>query len=190
MENIAKKNNSFKCINTEVFNSIELKFYILNDCAYKIEWHSKMTGATAVFATFNNDEYVVTRNWSQSKNLENFDLIFSDNRAAFKHFLLNVDVIKVDPYVINRAKKCTTDFFTEREGLDEITNPKFFYSRLQSSIGMRVNIYDQSTKDNLIAKGYLLQLIGGKAQVQISERLDLRARKPIQIFPTKQVALV
>lgn len=190
METIPSTSNSFKCINTEEFNSIELKFYILNDNAYKIEWHSKMTGATAVFVTFDNKEYIVTRNWTQSKNLENFDLTFTDNKAAFKHFLLNVDVIKVDPYVINRAKKCTTDFFTQQEGLEEITNPKFFYSRLQSSIGMRVNVYDQSTKDNLIAKGYLLQLIGGKAQVQISERLDLRARKPIQIFPTKQVALI
>jgi len=190
MDTVPKNINSFKCINTEIFNSIELKFYILNDSAYKIEWHSKMTGATTVFLTFNTQEYVVTRTWSQSKKLENFDLIFSDNKAAFKHFLLNVDVIKVDPFVINRAKKFTTDFFTQQEGIDEITNPKFFYSRLQSSIGMRVNIYDQSAKDNLIAKGYLLQLIGGKAQVQISERLDLRARKTIQIFPTKQVALI
>ena len=190
METIPQNKNTFTCINTEEFNSIEVKFFILNDNAYKIEWFSKMTGARASFFTFNNSDYTVTRQWSQSKNLDNFDLTFTDNKAAFKHFLLNVDVIKVDPYVINRAKKCTTDFFTKQEGLKEITNPKFFYSRLQSSIGMRVNVYDQSTKDNLIAKGYLLQLIGGKAQVQISERLDLRARRPIQVFPTKQVALI
>jgi hypothetical protein len=148
-----------------------------------------MTGSTATFSTFNKQHYIMSRTWSITKKLSNLELKFEDGKSAFNHFLRNVDVIKVDAKVIKQAKKITTDYFTSQEGLEEMINPKFFYNRLQSSIGMNVNIYDKSTKDNLIAKGFLLQLISSKAEVQISERIDLKVRKSIQSFPTKQVAL-
>ncbi|KGJ95908.1 hypothetical protein [Colwellia psychrerythraea] len=55
---------------------------------------------------------------------------------------------------------------------------------------MDVYIYDKSSKNNVIAKGYLLQLVSSNAEVQISKRINLRAIKLIQSIPTQQVALL
>ncbi|SFC01763.1 hypothetical protein [Pseudoalteromonas denitrificans] len=147
-----------------------------------------MTGATTSFLSENKQNYNVSRQWSFNKNLPNLDSKFSHNETALMHFLQNVDVIKVHDEVINRAKKFCSDFFLEQEKISDFKTDSF-HNKLQSGLGIEVNIYDHNNKDLIIAKGHLLQLFDDQVQVQISQN-HFPADNLIQAFPVKQVALI
>lgn len=176
--------------NTMQFGSIMVELYQLGQDAYRIVWRSKMTGASTTFISMAKDKYQVIRQWAQNKRLPDINIEFEQRKSAFSHFLRNVDIIKIAHDLLRKAREFCTGLFAEQENLPDLKAPDFRFGRLQSAIGRKVNIYSKISKEHLIARGYLLQLVGSQVEVHITERLDLQNPKKVQKFPTNSVFLV
>ncbi|WDE03204.1 hypothetical protein SG34_017560 [Thalassomonas viridans] len=176
--------------NTMQFGSIMVELYQLGQQTYRIVWRSKMTGASTTFICMAKDKYQVIRQWAQNKKLPDINIEFQQCKLAFSHFLRNVDIVKIAHDILRKAREFCTGLFAEQENLPDIKAPDFRFGRLQSAIGKKVNIYSKTSKDHLIARGYLLQLVGNEVEVHITERLDLQNPKKIQKFATNRAFLL
>ncbi|WDE13966.1 hypothetical protein [Thalassomonas haliotis] len=167
-----------------------VELYQLGQNAYRIVWRSKMTGASTTFISMAKDNYQVIRQWAENKRLPDINIEFEQPKVAFSHFLRNVDIVKIAHDLLRKAREFCTGLFAEQENLPDLKAPDFRFGRLQSAIGRKVNIYSKISQEHLIARGYLLQLVGSQVEVHITERLDLQNRKKIQKFPTNRAFLI
>jgi len=185
-----RKTNGTVPTNTMQFGSIMVELYLTGLNAYRIVWRSKMTGASTTFISMAKDKYQVIRQWAQNKKLPDINIEFEKRKVAFGHFLRNVDIVKIAHDLLRKAREFCTGLFAEQEDLPDIKAPDFRFGRLQSAIGRKVNIYSKTSKDHLIAQGYLLQLVGAQVEVHITDRFDLQNPKKIQKFSTNRVFLI
>jgi len=177
-------------LSTMQFGCIMIEFYQYSQHAYRIVWRSKMTGATTSFISDAQANYQIIRKWATNKKLPDLNASFDKRTVAFTHFLKNVDIIKIAHDILRRARDFCTQLFAVQEDLPDLKGPDFRFGRLQSAIGQQVNIYSKTSKDHLIAKGHLLQLVGGQVQVYVSKRLDLQNMAKIQKFSSRCVYLI
>ena len=89
--------------------------------------------------------------------------------------------------VMNDAKNYCLELFSEQEELSIPKDHKFSRYRLQGAIGMDVQIRAKINSDRIIAEGVLLQLLGNKAEVQVTKFIDLMSKKSVQKFNSQLV---
>lgn len=171
----------------KTFGNIVVSLKSLGNSQYRIEWFSRMTGATTSIAKLGKDNYGVFRKWSERKRLPEVSHAFNKRKAALVHFLNNVDIIRATDTVMNEAKNYCLQLFAKQEDLHIPANHKFARYRLQGAIGREVIVRAKNKSDRVIAEGILLQLVGDKAELQVTKFIDLFSRKPVQKFPINLV---
>ncbi|GLX79032.1 hypothetical protein tinsulaeT_23720 [Thalassotalea insulae] len=171
---------------SEYFGNITVLLHSLGSSAYRLEWFSRMTGASTSLSRLSQNKYLVMKKWSIQKKLPDISCDFDSRKSALIHFINNVDIINTDPETIYDAKEWCLNTFTEIEKIAPIQSPTFPKLRLQGAIGRAVEVKNRSCKQ-VIAEGTLLQLIGTKAEVQINKRFYLTKKKNIQMFPVDRV---
>jgi len=172
------------------FGSIVVYLHALGSYNYRIEWFSKMTGASTSLVRSSKGKYLVVRKWAAIKKMPDVSSLFTSRKQALIHFLSNVDVIKAADTTMNSAKQLCLELFAKQEGLKEIKPTRFPRIRMQGAIGRRIEVRaPNSTKDRVVAYGVLLQIIGNLAEVKITERIDLSNPSDFQKFPMKQIYL-
>lgn len=170
---------------TREFGNTSILLHSLGSSCYRIEWYSKMTGASTSLARLKKGKYVVTRKWASARNLPDVSSEFDKRNSALIHFLNNVDTVKSGSDSIISAKQYSVDLFTDCEGLKPILKASFPKPRLQGAIGKEV-VVKSNLSDREIAHGILLQLIGNQAEVKLSPeyaQFDCERKK----FYSKQV---
>ena len=156
------------------FGNIFIYLHSLGSASYRIEWQSKMTGASVSLSRTGRNKYSVMRKWAPSKKLHDISSSFDTRKQALVHFFSNVDIIKSAASVIDDAKNKVLELFTKLEGVNPIQKKTFPRVRLQGAIGMKVEVRAKGTKrDRIIATGILMQIVGTTAEVKIQERIDL-----------------
>ena len=113
----------------------------------------------------------------------------TSRNAAFVHFIKNVDIIKSSDETINKAKQQCLDYFTQCEHIKPVTKTAFPKPRLQGALGREVIVKHKRNMSD-IAKGHLLQLIGNKAEIQVTQRYTLCNPSAKQQFDTTQVYIL
>ena len=171
---------------TEYFGNITVMLHSLGSSAYRIEWISRMTGASTSISRLMKDKYLVMKKWSSNKGLPSVSSEFDNRKSALIHFLNNVDIIKTDPETIYDAKEFCLNIYAQIEKIKPIISPKFPKLRLQGAIGRTVEIKNHSGKE-VLAEGTLLQLIGKSAEVRIDKRSCLIKPQKIQEFSVERV---
>ena len=170
---------------TKDFGSMSVLLHSLGTDCYRIEWNSRMTGASISLIRVKKNEYIVVRKWATARNIDDVSAEFDRANQALIHFLNNVDVIKSKNESIVAAKEHCINLFTSAEGLKPISRPSLPTPRLQEAIGKEV-IVKSSLGNYLISKGMLLQLLGNQAEIQVNpDHLDEGQLR--QKFYTKQV---
>lgn len=167
----------------QVFGNIVVSLKSLGNTQYRIEWFSKMTGATTSIAKMGVNNYAVFRKWAQVKKLPDVSHPFTKRKTALVHFLNNVDIIRSTDNVMSEAKNYCLKLFSKQEDVIIPDNHKFTRYRLQGAIGRPVQIRAKRNSDIVIADGILLQLIGDKAEIQVLKSHGLINKKPVQKFP-------
>lgn len=171
----------------KTFGNIVISLKSLGSSNYRIEWFSKMTGATTSIARIGNGSYAVFRRWAERKKLPDISHTFDKRKTALVHFLNNVDIIRSSDTVMNEAKNYCLQLFARQEKLHIPNNHKFSRYRLQGAIGNKVLVRARLKSERVIAEGILLQLVGDRAEVQVTKFIDLVNRKQIQKFPMNLV---
>ncbi|REL28215.1 hypothetical protein DXX93_17670 [Thalassotalea euphylliae] len=173
---------------TERFGNITIHLHSLGTSAYRIEWYSRMTGASTSLARIANKKYVVIKQWAKNKTLPTVSADFDSRKSAIMHFINNVDIINTPQDVTYEAKEFCLNLFTKQEKMMPIDNPNFPKLRLQGAIGKIVEVRCNSEKE-VIAEGVLLQILGNKAELKITKRYALKKKKHIQTFMMQRVFL-
>ena len=173
-------------ITSNIYGNVEVNVHALGASAYRIEWKSKMTGATTNLVRHQKGQYLVYKEWAKIRTLPPVSTEFEKAKPALVHFINNVDIHKMPIEQVYEAKKYCLDQFTQREKLHPIVNPNFPRLRLQGAIGKSVQIKSNNGKE-VIAIATLLQLTGNKAEVRIDERISYSKPKNIHKFDTKLV---
>ncbi|MBS3798534.1 hypothetical protein KD147_12275 [Pseudoalteromonas sp. BDTF-M6] len=151
---------------TKEFGNTLVLLHSLGSSNYRIEWFSKMTGASVSLARLRQGKYVVIRKWATSRNMADVSSEFDRRNQALIHFLNNVDVIRAKEDRVLAAKQHCVSLFTKHEGLKPITKCHFPKPRLQGAIGKDV-VIKSKLGDRDLATGVLLQLVGNQAEVQL-----------------------
>lgn len=179
----ANTTNSRLVANEETtFGNVVVSLKSLGNKSYRIEWFSRMTGATTSIAKLSTGSYAVFRKWAVQKRLPDVSQEFASRKSALVHFLNNVDIFRANDVVLNSAKNYCLSLFSIQENLSIPKDHKFSRYRLQGAIGMKVQVRAKLNSDRVIAEGVLLQLVGTKAEVQITKYIDLVNKKPVQRF--------
>lgn len=173
----------------KTFGNIIVSLKSLGNTNYRIEWYSKMTGATTSIAKVGSTDYSVFRKWAIAKRLPDVSHSFDRRKTALVHFLNNVDIIRSTDSVMNEAKNYCLSIFSMQENVHIPPNHKFTRYRLQGAIGNKVHIRARLKSDKIVAEGILLQLIGTQAEVLITNAMDLVNRKKVQKFNSNLVFL-
>lgn len=176
---------------TKEFGATQVLLHSLGSSSYRIEWYSKMTGASVSLTRLKEGKYLVTRKWAMMRNMADVSCAFDRRNQALIHFLNNVDVIKAKEERVLAAKQYCVSLFTTHEGLQPITKCVFPKPRLQGAIGKDV-VIKAKLGDRDIATGVLLQLVGNQAEVQLHPDSDFAlpaAASNRQRFYAKQVYL-
>jgi len=171
---------------TEYFGNITVFLHSLGSSAYRIEWFSRMTGASTSFSRLGDKKYMVMKQWPSTKKLPTVSCDFDNRKSALIHFLNNVDIIKSEPEMIYDAKICCFSIFSEIEKVKAFNKPLFPKQRLQGAIGRTVEIKNKSGKTT-IAEGTLLQLNGANAEIKINKDICLTMNKSVQNFSINRV---
>ena len=79
---------------TKEFGNTTILLHSLGSSCYRIEWYSRMTGASTSLARLKQGKYVVIRKWAQVKHMSDDSSEFSSRNSGFLHFLNNVDIVK------------------------------------------------------------------------------------------------
>tara|TARA_Y100001963_G_C6781875_1_gene450394 strand:+ start:1077 stop:1634 length:558 start_codon:yes stop_codon:yes gene_type:complete len=169
------------------FGNITVSLKSLGNTSYRIEWYSRMTGATTSIAKLGKDNYGVFRKWAENKKLPEVAHSFTKRKSALVHFLNNVDIIRASDSIMNEAKNYCLTLFSKQEDVHIPANHKFARYRLQGAIGQPVIVKPKTTSDYIMAEGILLQLIGDSSEIQLTDFGDLVNRRPVQKFPNRQV---
>lgn len=169
------------------FGNVVVSLKSLGNKSYRIEWLSRMTGATTSIVKLSTGRYAVFRKWAIQKRLPDVSHEFTSRKSALVHFLNNVDIVRANDTVLNEAKNYCLALFARQEGLSIPKNHKFSKYRLQGAIGHEVQIRAKINSDRIIAEGVLLQLIGNKAEVQVTSFIDLISKNPVQKFNSQLV---
>lgn len=178
------------------FGNIFVYVHSLGSAAYRIEWQSKMTGASVSIAKIARSKYTVIRKWAASKDLNDISSAFDSRKAALLHFFSNVDVIKTSQSILADAKSKVLELFTKLEGIAPVKPRVFPRIRLQGAIGRKVVVKNKAiggNKPRPIAEGILMQIVGTEAEVKIEKRIELgpdKAKKDILKFHMNQVYLM
>ncbi|MEI5639709.1 MULTISPECIES: hypothetical protein [unclassified Pseudoalteromonas] len=173
---------------TERFHNITVLLHHIGESNYRIEWTSKMTKGSTNLVKTGKNRYVVIRKWPETRSLPDVATNFTSRNAAFVHFIKNVDVIKCNDEAILKAKQQCLDYFTRCERINSVVKTAFPKPRLQGALGREVIVKHKRNLSD-IAKGHLLQLIGNKAEIQITQRYTLCNPNPKLQFDTTQVYL-
>lgn len=179
--------NSLIVNDSKTFGNILVSIKSLGNTNYRIEWFSRMTGASTSIAKLTSGSYAVFRKWPVQRKLPDVSQEFISRKSALVHFLNNVDIIRTNDTVMNDAKNYCLSLFSHQEGMMIPKNHKFTRYRLQGVIGRDIQIMSRQSSDRVVAEGVLLQLIENKAQVLVTSNLDLVNKKPVQKFPTQLV---
>lgn len=171
---------------TAHFGHISLFLHSLGSSAYRIEWFSRMTGASTNFSRLGVNKYLVMKKWPISVQLGDVSYDFDSRKSALIHFINNVDTANTAQEMIYDAKEWCLQTYASIERVTPIQNPTFPKLRLQGAIGRTVDIKNQSCK-KIIAEGTLLQLVGNAAEVKINKRFDLTKKSNVQTFPVERV---
>lgn len=174
---------------THVYGTISVLLHSLGSHDYRIEWVSRMTGASTSLAKIGRSTWTVIRKWAPSKNMQDISSRFDKRQSAMNHFISNVDTIKTRVSDVDDAKRGALDLFLKLEGLKTRFIAKVPKLRLQGAIGQIVEIRSNTNKDRIVAKGILLQLLGREAEVQITERFELQNPNLYQKIPMQLVWL-
>lgn len=172
---------------SKTFGNIQISLKSLGNKQYRIEWYSKMTGATTSIAKIGTDSYSVFRRWAQTKRLPEVSQSFGKRKAALVHFLNNVDIIRATDNIMNDAKNYCLKLFSKEEALSIPNDHRFVRYRLQGAIGRDVQVRAKKDSDRIVAEGILLQLIGNQAEIQVTKFHDLISKKQVQKFNTNLV---
>lgn len=171
------------------FQNVSVLLHHIGESNYRLEWTSKMTKGSTNLVKTGKNKYVVIRKWPKNKSLTDVVTNFTSRNAAFVHFIKNVDVIKCNDLLILKAKQQCLDFFTHCEHIKSITKAAFPKPRLQGALGREVIVKHKRNMSD-VAQGFLLQLIGNKAEIQVTQRYTLCNSNPKQQFDTTQVYLL
>jgi hypothetical protein len=174
----------------QTFGNIRINLYSLGSFNYKIAWFNKLTGSSVSMARLARKKYSVVRKWAMSKSMPDISNDFDSRKQALMHFFSNVDVIKSPSETIDKAKTTCLNYFSEHEGLDPIKPKRFTRIRLQGAIGKQVVVKGSVSKNAVVAKGTLVQIVGDKAEVRIEERIDLNATQDFIKFDMSRVFIV
>jgi hypothetical protein len=79
---------------TEYFGNITIMLHSLGSSAYRIEWVSRMTGASTSISRLMKDKYLVMKKWSSNMNLPTASSEFNSRKSALMHFLNNVTPLR------------------------------------------------------------------------------------------------
>lgn len=169
------------------FGNVVISLKSLGNKSYRIEWFSRMTGATTSIVKLSTGSYAVFRKWAIQKRLPDVSQEFTSRKSALVHFLNNVDIVRSNDDVLNNAKNYCLKLFSIQEDLSIPKDHKFSRYRLQGAIGRSVQVRAKINSDRVIAEGVLLQLIGNKAEVQVTSFIDLMSKKPVQKFNSQLV---
>lgn len=170
---------------TRIFGNTTVLLHSLGSSCYRIEWYSKMTGASTSLARLKQGKYVVTRKWASARNMSDVSSEFDKRNSALIHFLNNVDIVKTQDDWVIAAKQYSLDLFSNCEGLKPVSKANFPKPRLQGAIGKEV-VVKSKVGDKEIASGLLLQLIGNQAEVQL-HREHIIGEEAKKKFYAKQV---
>ncbi|WP_421419258.1 hypothetical protein ACN9JF_02305 [Pseudoalteromonas lipolytica] len=151
---------------TKEFGNTSVLLHSLGSSCYRIEWYSRMTGASTSLAKLMQGKYVVIRKWAQARNMSDVSSEFNSRNSALIHFLNNVDIVKSQDEWIIAAKQHCLNLFVENEGLKPVTKASFPKPRLQGAIGKEV-VVKSKVGEKEIAHGLLLQLVGNQAEIQL-----------------------
>lgn len=179
--------NSLIANESQTFGNIQVSIKSLGNTNYRIEWFSKMTGATTSIVKLTSGSYAVFRKWAIQKRLPDVSQEFISRKTALVHFLNNVDIIRANDITMNAAKNYCLGIFSKQEGMAIPKDYKFARYRLQGAIGRGVQIRSKRDSENVIAEGILLQLVENKAEVQVANTANLINKKPVQKFNTQLV---
>lgn len=170
---------------TREFGNTTVLLHSLGSSCYRIEWYSKMTGASTSLTRIKLGKYLVLRKWASALNIQDVSSEFDRRNSALIHFLNNVDIVKSKDDLILAAKQHCVNLFTNYEGLKPINKVTFPKPRLQGAIGKKV-VIKSKVGDKEIAQGLLLQLVGNQAEVQVpaNDNETIQVRKK---FYSKQV---
>ena len=170
---------------TKQFGNTIVLLHSLGSSCYRIEWYSKMTGASTSLARLKQGRYVVIRKWASSRNFPDVSTEFDRRNAALVHFLNNVDTVKSQDDWVSDAKQYCVDLFANCEGLKPVLKATFPKPRLQGAIGKEV-VVKSKVGDKEIANGILLQLVGNQAEVKLAQEY-VHAGYERKKFYSKQV---
>ena len=174
---------------TTHFQNITVLLHYIGESNYRIEWTSKMTKGSTNLVKTGKNKYVVMRKWPEAKALTDVATNFTSRNAAFVHFIKNVDIIKCSDELILKAKQQCLDYFTQCEHIKPVTKTAFPKARLQGALGREVIVKHRRNMTD-IAKGHLLQLVGNKAEIQVTQRYTLCNPSAKQQFDTTQVYIL
>jgi len=169
------------------FGNLTVFFYYLSPSSYKIEWINKMTGVSTSLSRLDKDNYLVSKNWSSYMELPNLSNDYVTRKSALVHFMNNADTVKVEQSIVADAKAWCLGVFSEVERIEPFKIPRFPKIRLQGLIGKRIKIIKRS---EVVGEGTLLQVIGTKAEVKISQSSCFIKSKKIQTFNINQIFII
>ncbi len=174
---------------THEFGTLTLFLHSLGSSNYRIEWYSKMTGASTSIAKLGRTSWAVIRKWAPKKNMSDISQAFDSRKQALNHFIANVDILKNRAQDVDDAKRASIEMFLRLEGISSQTIKRIPKVRLQGAIGQVVEIRANHDKNQVVAKGILLQILGKDAQVKITERIDFSNPRPFVTVPMTRVWL-
>ena len=174
---------------THEFGTLTLFLHSLGSSNYRIEWYSKMTGASTSIAKLGRTSWAVIRKWAPKKNMIDISQAFDSRKQALNHFIANVDILKNRAQDVDDAKRASIEMFLRLEGISSQTIKRIPKVRLQGAIGQVVEIRANHDKNQVVAKGILLQILGKDAQVKITERIDFSNPRPFVTVPMTRVWL-